>query len=244
MGGVPVVRRSRYLVSSLTVIAGLLVLSPAPQAATSYTCGGKVATIVGTEGPDVIMGVDSPGPDVIVTLGGDDHIEAGGGDDTVCAGEGNDYVRGMKGDDYIVTGLGDDTVTGSNGWDTILLGPGNDVAWETNGFEFGYSACALIRGGKGNDTMTGGYWDHCVFYGEAGNDDLYSPAPGADRLYGGGGADTLDVTTFDYNGEPYVDERDVVRGGRQPAGGVDECSYQPEDSVRGCELKRVVTPSP
>src|SRR3954454_23757289 len=62
----------------------------AAAAADDLTCFGLPATIVGTEGDDVLVG--TPGPDVIVGLGGNDDITPQRGDDLVCAGDGNDRV--------------------------------------------------------------------------------------------------------------------------------------------------------
>ena len=49
------------------------------------------ATIVGTEGNDVLRGTN--GRDVIAGLGGNDVILARDGDDVVCGGMGNDVIH-------------------------------------------------------------------------------------------------------------------------------------------------------
>ena len=66
---------------------------------------GKIATILGTDGDDLLIGTD--GDDVIVAGGGDDSVWAGDGDDLVCLGEGDDFVNGGDGDDHIRAGDGD-----------------------------------------------------------------------------------------------------------------------------------------
>ena len=111
------------------LVLGLALDAPAPPAPAVPTCRGQEATIVGTNGRDVLRGTN--GPDVIVGLGGDDVIDARGGDDVVCGGPGNDVVQG---------GYGDDRVYGQSGNDVINGGPGDD----------------RISGGAGRDVMAGG----------------------------------------------------------------------------------------
>jgi len=45
-------------------------------------CAGRVATIVGTPGNDLLVGTN--GPDVIAGLGGNDVIYGLGGNDILC----------------------------------------------------------------------------------------------------------------------------------------------------------------
>jgi RTX calcium-binding nonapeptide repeat (4 copies)/NHL repeat len=63
------------------------------------TCGGLPATIIGTEGPDVLTGTSRP--DVLHGFGGDDTLRGLGGDDTLCGGPGNDTLQGGSGDDAL-----------------------------------------------------------------------------------------------------------------------------------------------
>lgn len=63
-------------------------------------CGGKVATIVGTPGPDVLRG--TPGPDVIVGRGGNDVIRGRRGRDVICGGPGRDRLMGGPGRDRLL----------------------------------------------------------------------------------------------------------------------------------------------
>ena len=57
-------------------------------------CGGEDATIVGTDGPDVLEGTDED--DVIVGLGGNDTINGKGGNDIICGGDGVDIINGAN----------------------------------------------------------------------------------------------------------------------------------------------------
>ncbi len=101
-------------------------------------CGGRVATIVGTEGVDKLFG--TAGPDVIVGLGGNDSLYGLGGDDVIC---------GDTGDDVIDGGAGEDTLDGGAGKDRVIGGLGND---DVRG---GDDADSLF-GNAGNDALNGG----------------------------------------------------------------------------------------
>jgi subtilisin-like proprotein convertase family protein len=87
-------------------------------------CDGKVATIVGTAGKDVLRG--TRGTDVIVGLGGNDTITAVKGNDTVCGGAGKDVLSGGAGRDRLLGGPGNDRLTGGAGRDTCLGGRGRN----------------------------------------------------------------------------------------------------------------------
>jgi len=86
------------LVAVLAVTGALIVSSAgSAQSAAPVTCGGRVATIVGTDGRDVLRGTD--GDDVIAGLGGDDVILGMDGNDLICGGRGRDVVNGGRGQD-------------------------------------------------------------------------------------------------------------------------------------------------
>ena len=94
------------------------------------TCAGLGATLVGTEGDDVLVGTN--GPDVIVGLGGDDTIDGLAGDDTICGGNGKDELNGGEGDDYLYGGNGKDVLIGGPGYDQFDGGNGEDVIIQDN----------------------------------------------------------------------------------------------------------------
>ena len=205
--------------------------TPTPVEPPPVVCDGRVATIFGTAGNDVLIGTD--GPDIISGLQGDDIIRGLGGDDIICGGQGDDVIVGgggfdilfgAQGDDTIYSagaegtnalevlddtrgarifaGIGNDTVIGSDRWDRMQGGPGNDQL-------LGFRGNDWIRGGQGND----------VLVGHGGNDDIY----------GGGGSDRIDGDRFDGN----------VRGGP----GLDSCTdVAGSDAWRGCT--RYVTNTP
>lgn len=148
------------------------------SATAALTCGGRVATIVGTDGPDLLIGTN--GPDVIVGRGGADVIKGLGGPDVICGGNGNDQIygglgrdliAGMNGNDVIRGGIGNDTLTGGPGGDRLWGGPGNDIL---RGFKDG----DVLRGEAGTDTM----------YGGVGN-DILDGGPDSNLAFGGSGID-------------------------------------------------------
>ncbi|MDX1691469.1 MAG: CapA family protein [Acidimicrobiia bacterium] len=77
-------------------------VSTTPTAWPAASCGGLPATIVGTDGDDVLVG--TPGPDVIAARGGNDVVWGLGGDDVLCGGPGSDLVIGGAGDDVVDPG--------------------------------------------------------------------------------------------------------------------------------------------
>jgi hypothetical protein len=102
-------------------VADVVPPSPIPQA----TCKGKVATMMGTAGADVLSGTS--GPDVIAALGGNDTVRSLGGRDLVCGGSGNDKVNGGGGRDMLNGQAGRDTLKGAGGNDKLNGGPKKDT---------------------------------------------------------------------------------------------------------------------
>jgi Tol biopolymer transport system component len=64
-----------------------------------YTCGGRRATIIGTQASERILGTKRA--DVIVGLGGKDKIFGGKGNDRLCGGDGKDKLIGGPGKDKV-----------------------------------------------------------------------------------------------------------------------------------------------
>jgi probable HAF family extracellular repeat protein len=114
---------------------------------TPTTCDGRVPTVVGTHGDDVVNG--TPGPDVVVAGAGDDHITTGGGNDLVCAGGGDDRIR---------SGAGGDEVRGERGADIVHAGRGADTAHGGRGRDrlYGDRDSDALDGGNGDDLCVGG----------------------------------------------------------------------------------------
>jgi poly-gamma-glutamate capsule biosynthesis protein CapA/YwtB (metallophosphatase superfamily) len=142
-----------------------------PAAWPALLCEGRVATAVGTAGPDLLIG--TPGDDVIAGRGGDDVIHGLGGNDLVCGGEGDDTLWGGPGFDHLYGGDGNDRLYGGPGRDNLWGQAGHDSLW-------GQEDPDALYGGDGDDVL----WGH-------GGDDLLVAGSGADRLWGGLGADAL-----------------------------------------------------
>ena len=90
----------------------------------SVSCHGKTATMVGTEGRDVLRGTKKR--DVIVGLGGNDKIIGLGGNDVICGGPGKDKIMGGKGKDKLYGDAGKDRLIGGPGVDRVVGGRGLD----------------------------------------------------------------------------------------------------------------------
>jgi len=150
--------------------AGTLV-APSPAPWPSLLCAGRVASLIGTAGPDVLVG--TPGDDVIVGRGGGDLILGGEGDDLICGGDGDDVVWGGPGTDSAYGGNGDDLLSGGDGRDTLHGGDGAD----------------RLGGGESADTLYGDAGDDLL--SGQGGDDVLEAGPGRDLLRGGTGVDTL-----------------------------------------------------
>jgi hypothetical protein len=100
--------------SAILAAGALLLVAPAVHARTSAfpTCFGAPATIVGTNGNDVIYGTNFD--DVIVALGGADQVHGRAGNDRLC---------GNGGGDTLFDGFGADRIDGGYGIDTLYLCP-------------------------------------------------------------------------------------------------------------------------
>jgi hypothetical protein len=74
------------------------------------TCEGKLVNLVGTGGPDVLVG--TPTADGILALGGDDILSGGSAADGLCGQDGDDQLFGEAGPDFLDGGIGTDTCDG------------------------------------------------------------------------------------------------------------------------------------
>jgi hypothetical protein len=79
-------------------------------------CGGKTATIVGTQKSDKKL-KGGPFKDVIAALGGKDRVNGKGGKDIICGGKSGDKLKGGGGKDKLVGGPGRDKLNGGPGKD-------------------------------------------------------------------------------------------------------------------------------
>lgn len=179
-----------------SVLAAVTVVGvAAPAEAATRTCFGVKATIVGTDGDDVIRG--TAGPDVIVALRGKDRVLGRGGEDTVCAGVGADEILGGGGADALSGGHGDDRSFGGDGRDGFFGGMGDDQHF----------------GGSGDDSFPSEPGDEQVVGGPGG--DIAVPwSTGAD----GGDHDNISMGV----GNDWVDVSSVAGGTTIDAGAGDD----------------------
>lgn len=127
---------------------------PPPPPPSGAKCFGLTATIVGTNGDDVLTGTS--GADVIHALGGNDTVRGLDGDDVICGGTGNDILEGGFGRDFIIGGDGNDIIKGQHDEDAITGGTGDDII-------YGGAARDVMLGHSGNDTMQGSSGDDLIF---------------------------------------------------------------------------------
>jgi Ca2+-binding RTX toxin-like protein len=144
------------------------------QAQEVPSCFGAPATIVGTEGDDVIEG--TPQADVIVGLGGSDFIKGRAGGDRICGGPNPEPNAPEVWPELLYGGKGNDRLSGGDGSDDIH---GNN----SSGFlpwSEGVSDDDILKGGAGFDTLV---------------DDRSGDV---DKLYGGSTDDRLYLSDGDY----------------------------------------------
>ncbi len=179
----------RLLAALLGCVAALLLL-PLAGSASAMTCDGKKVTIMGTPGPDHIVGKKAS--DVIYGGGGNDVITGGpNGNDTICGGPGDDVIHGGKGYDVLLGEGGDDTIYGETGSDMIEGGEGNDTIYGEKGADHlhGDGGNDKLIGSKGPDKLIGGPGDDYED-GQQGSDDIEGDG-GEDKLIGDKGNDTI-----------------------------------------------------
>lgn len=153
-------------------------------------CGGKTATMVGTEGNDRLTG--TVGVDVIVGRGGNDVIEGRGGADVLCGTQGSDAIYGGGGDDVLLGGDGNDNLSGGPGRDVLIGVVGDDVVSGGPGDDLlhGGGGRDQLRGEEGVDTLRGESSDDRLA-GGPGPGDACIGGPGTDALLAGHGCETV-----------------------------------------------------
>lgn len=180
------------------VAAGALGAARPAVGAVPVTVAGRVCTVVGTIGNDVLQGTE--GPDVICGLAGNDVLVGLGSDDALLGGPGRDVISGGYGNDLLMGGAGADVLRGGPGIDTASYedhlagieadidgiaddgapGEGDNVAADVEN----------ITGGAGADIIVGDDRPN-VLQGRAGR-DLIKGKGGKDVVDGGDGDNTLD----------------------------------------------------
>jgi Ca2+-binding RTX toxin-like protein len=191
----------------VTILLGSLMLpGPAGAQEETYYCGDKPATIVGTEGDDVLRATGRG--DVIVGLGGDDEIGSRRGHVMMC---------GDAGDDVLKTAGKDNELHGGEGRDLLVRMPGP--------YE---GSTALHDGGPGRDVLD---FSHAITDDNFIPDEGYYGSTHVDLAAGialveydaqGAGANDIVVSVESVVGSRYLDyltgdeESNVLIGGDWP----------------------------
>jgi Ca2+-binding RTX toxin-like protein len=201
-------KRLALIFSAAAILTQVLPLSAASahvrlNSAADY-CHGHLATVVGTEGDDVLLG--TPGTDVIVGLGGNDLLKGYAGDDIMCGGAGSDDMYGHEGNDTMYGGADNDSLEGNADSDTLYLGGTGsfDPAWsdELRSGNIACGDCSVPEGEiEGDDTIIGGPGtDGCMTQGKyagawwisgSGGNDYINLKGGNDCAFGNSGDDTI-----------------------------------------------------
>ncbi len=179
-------------------------------------------SIIGTSGPDALYGGE--GDDTLIGLGGNDALYGGPGDDTLAGQSGDDTLEGGLGSDVLTGGAGTDLAwysgrtddleirldgsasSGHSGEaDTIAEDVENAIGGSGNDTIYGNAANNYLIGNDGDDELFGLDGKDYLDAG-TGNDDLHGGddydellpgvAEGGDRVFGGGGFDTVFITNF------------------------------------------------
>ncbi|MGH3445123.1 MAG: calcium-binding protein [Nocardioidaceae bacterium] len=180
----------RFRVAAVAaLLLAVLPATSAAAAASTPTCHGRSATIVGTSGRDRLVG--TRGPDVILARGGDDRISTGGGDDLICAGPGDDHVRAGAGADRIYGGAGWDWIRGDRGSDRLWGGQGSDTLSGNSGADHLAGNLDAYFGDRGGQERIGDKLD-----GGSGNDVI---APGNDTRRADGASDSPDILDYSHS---------------------------------------------
>jgi RTX calcium-binding nonapeptide repeat (4 copies) len=199
-------RQKRLMRAPLLIFAFIcsLMLPTTGAAQDVVRCDGHRATIVGTEGKDLLVG--TPGRDLIQALGGNDTIRALRGNDSICGGVGRDVIYAGPGRDRI---LDRNPIVAQNGADRITAGRGRDQVSAGGGDD-------VIQAGPGGDDVNDLGGDDVVYLGP-GRDFLsaFAPSPGNDIVHMGSGTDgAIDGAGDDsYMGGPGHDALTLGRGG-------------------------------
>ena len=220
-------------VLAIILAVGAVTIAPAGAQAPRL-CQGEEATIIGTNGNDILRGTE--GRDVIVGLGGHDRISGLGGNDLICGNAGNDRIWGGAGDDRIYGNLGHDRINGQQGADSLNGGWGNDLIRGGVGADtlFGSANNDRLYGGNGGDIIRGGNGAD-VIYGGNGHDNIYGDF-GHDVIYGGWGNDEID--TGPGNDEVHDSDGFNIVDGESLFAASSSASIDPDTG------ERVITPSP
>jgi Ca2+-binding RTX toxin-like protein len=186
-------------VFAIATLLSCTLASGGVASATTPTCHGRPATVIGTPGSDVFERPDVDHGDVFVLLGGNDSVDDDAKNVTVCGGSGRDDITafgrahgrktlfdGGPDGDYLISGLPGRRpglfrgpraplhLLGGKGRDELSAGQGDDTIRGGSGgdFAWGLKGDDVIRGGRGEDRILGN-GDEDRLYGNRGRDILF-----------------------------------------------------------------------
>ena len=181
----------------------------------------------GSRGDDVLSGGNGNdrlkgrrGDDELNGHGGNDVLKGGHGDDAVNGGDGNDRLDGNHGNDRLSGDAGNDRLRGGHGDDELFGGDGEDQLIGGRGDDrlIGGRGDDIMHGGAGDDVMRGGCGDDMFIFDDADLDD----SAWHDRIDGGRGDDTLDLSGAGAGWSVHLDDGSVIEPTSPSDGGLEE----------------------
>lgn len=231
----------KLLTVAICALATASVTWSAPSQAADVTCFGKVPTIVGTDGDDLLQ--FGPG-DVVYAGAGNDSIGPLDGRLTftayICGGPGADDIYGGRGADYVHGDGGADRMNGGYGGADVFFGDaGDDYLFDFDDFDYPDKedpGTDVMHGGAGNDILITACGSDKV-YGDAGNDEIQDWTRAKSHLYGGAGDDIINATLNEAGTNPFVP--DLVSGGK----GYDTAYVHRDDIVTSSTEQKIYSES-
>ena len=153
---------------------------------------------------------------------GDDVLSGGNGNDRLKGRRGDDELNGHGGNDVLKGGHGDDAVNGGDGNDRLSGDAGNDedqlIGGRGDDRLIGGCGDDIMHGGAGDDVMRGGRGGDMFIFDDADLDD----SAWHDRIDGGRGDDTLDLSGAGAGWSVHLDDGSVIEPTSPSDGGLEE----------------------
>lgn len=159
--------------------------------------------VTGSAQDDTITGDNAESGNVLIGGGGEDTLSGMGGDDIILGGSDNDIIDGGTGDDFISGGKGADTIDGGAGWDVLTYSNLNPGAGGASDASIGVLGVTVDLFDPSNNTDAS-IENIEVFVGSANDDHFKGSAEGGEWFAGGEGDDTFTISRFAGDGGPTV----------------------------------------